>query len=264
MGERVVISGASSGIGAALAEALAMNGVEMLLLGRQAESLKIVSGRCHALGAGAQWRTVDLRDRTAVGTVVSEFALGGGIQLLIANAGVLELEGWPQECGPDWMMLERQITDNLACTLSLLEAGLSLPLQQRRQLHCVVISSMNAFMPVAEAPGYCVAKVAQKALVEVLEDFYAHRTSPSTRVRFTTVYPGFVKTGMAEDYPGRRPFQYSARKAASQIATGIRAGRREIIFPRRLALLLWLKQWVPAFVVRRITSRSRAFKDSFP
>lgn len=264
MVQRVVISGASSGIGAALAEAMAAPDVHLLLLSRRSDALQQVGQCCVRRGAVAEIVSLDLRDHAAVQQAVSRFAQQGGVQLLVANAGVVELEAIPSDSGPCWERLRRQIADNIACTISLLSAGLSLPSDQRSDLHCVVISSLNAFLALGEAPGYCAAKAAQRSLVDSLEDFYACRPVKGARVRFTTVFPGFVNTEMATHYSGPRPFQLTAVQAAERILRGVRAGRRRVVFPRRLAALQWLGQRLPPSLTRRLIASSRAFKELSP
>lgn len=264
MTQRVVISGASRGIGAALAEAMAAPGIDLLLLARDEEKLHGVAERCRGKGAEVCWRALDVRCREAVADSVNGFARAGGVHLLIANAGSVSLEGIPTDRGPDWERLQDQIHDNLIGTLSLLRAGLSLPAQQRRKLHCVVVNSLNSFLALGEAPGYCVAKAAQHALVEALEDFYACRPSPHTEVFFSQVFPGFVATAMAEGYPGPRPLECSAEHAAKRILRGVRARHRIILFPRRLALLLWVGQWLPKPILRWIMAPGRAYSGSLP
>lgn len=264
MVRKVVISGASRGIGAALAEAMAAPGIALLLLARNEDNLHRVAERCRASGAKVYVRALDVRIREDVSECVAAFAQGGGIQLLIANAGTLSLEPIPTDQGPDWEQLRDQIQGNLSCTLSLLEAGLSLPIDQRRHLHCVVISSLNAFLALGEAPGYCVAKAAQHSLVDALEDYYASRPAPATEIVFSQVFPGFVATGMAEGYPGPRPLQCTAQHAAHQILRGVRARRRIIIFPRRLALLIWIGRWLPKAFMRWVIAPGRAYRSSWP
>lgn len=262
MVQRVVISGASRGIGAALAEAMAEPGVALLLLARQEENLRRVAECCQRKGAEVSWKALDLCHHEAVADAVDVFARGGGVHLLIANAGVVSLECTPTERGPDWSRLQSQIHHNLSCTLSLLQAGLSLPAEHRPHLHCVVVSSLNAFLALGDAPGYCVAKAAQRTLVEALEDFYACRSDPASEVVFSLVFPGFVATAMADGYPGPRPLECSADHAAQRILSGLRAGRREIYFPRRLAVLLWLGQWLPKPILRWMIAPSRAYRGS--
>jgi NAD(P)-dependent dehydrogenase (short-subunit alcohol dehydrogenase family) len=210
------------------------------------------------------WCALDLRHGEAVADAVEAFARIGGLDLLIANAGVVSLEGTPSDRGPDWGRLQEQIHHNLSCTLSLLQAGLSLPEQHRPHLHCVVVSSMNAFLALGDAPGYCVAKAAQQSLVEALEDFYACRPAPGMNVFFSLVFPGFVATAMADDYPGPRPFECTPEDAARRILRGLRAGRRTIVFPRRLALLLWIGQRLPKPVLRWVIAPCRAYRGSSP
>ncbi|WP_416238052.1 SDR family NAD(P)-dependent oxidoreductase [Synechococcus sp. BA-124 BA4] len=264
MVQKVVISGASRGIGAALAEVMASPGIALLLLARNEDCLHRVAERCRAKGALVYWRALDVRNREDVAESVAEFARDGGIQVIIANAGTVSLERTPTDRGPDWERLQDQIHHNLSCTLSLLQVGLSLPVEQRRHLHCVVVSSLNAFLALGEAPGYCVAKAAQHSLVEALEDFYAARPAPETEVFFSQVFPGFVATGMAEGYPGPRPFQCTAQSAAHRILRGVRARRRIILFPRRLALLIWIGQWLPKALLRWIIAPGRAYRGSLP
>lgn len=261
---RIVISGASRGLGSALAQALAAPGVDLLLLARTASDLTNVSQLCSAQGACVRVNCLDLRDESAVSQAVAGFAHDKELHLVIANAGAVSLESWPDENGPDWQQLSSQISDNMACTLSLLGAALSLPPQRRRGLHLVVISSLNALLPLAEAPGYCVAKAAQKALMEALEDYYDSRRSPQSQLFFTTVFPGFINTGMAHDYPGPRPFQFSAEQAARKILKGLRRKERHIVFPRRLAVLVTFARMLPKPLLRKLISSHRAFKEYSP
>jgi short-subunit dehydrogenase len=264
MVRKVVISGASRGIGAALAEAMASPGIALLLLARNEENLHRVAERCRASGAQVYVRALDVRNREDVSECLATFAQGGGLQLLIANAGTVFLEPTPTDRGPDWERLQDQIHSNLSSTISLLEAGLSLPVEHRLHLHCVVVSSLNAFLALGEAPGYCMAKAAQHSLVDALEDFYASRPAPETEIVFSQVFPGFVATGMAEGYPGPRPFQCTAQEAAHRILRGVRARRRIIIFPRRLALLIWIGRWLPKALLRWVMAPGRAYRSSWP
>lgn len=261
---RIVISGASRGLGAALARALAAPGVNLLLLARTASDLSKVADCCRAQGACVRVNCLDLRDESAVSQAVAGFAQNQWLNLIIANAGVVSLESWPDENGPDWQQLSSQISDNMACTLTLLGAALRLPPHQRRVLHVVVVSSLNALLPLAEAPGYCVAKAAQKALIETLEDYYSCRRDQNSKLHFTTVFPGFIDTGMATLYPGPRPFQCSAEQAAARILKGVRQKKRRIIFPRRLAILVTIARMLPKGLLRALISSHRAFKDSAP
>lgn len=243
---------------------MAEPGVALLLLARQEEHLRQVAERCRSKGAEVEWRALDLRHREAVAEAVEAFAQAGGVQLLIANAGVVALEAIPTDRGPDWERLQQQINHNLSCTLSLLQAGLSLPAEHRPHLHCVVVSSLNAFLALGDAPGYCVAKAAQHSLVQALEDFYACRPDPKTKVVFSLVFPGFVATAMGENYPGPRPLECSADHAAKRILKGLRAGRRVIFFPRRMAILLWVGQCLPKPILRWLIAPGRAYRGSWP
>ena len=259
-----MISGASRGIGAALAEAMAAPGIALLLLARDGDCLRRVAERCRAKGALVNWKAVEVRNRDEVAESVAVFANDGGIQVIVANAGTVSLERTPTDRGPDWERLQDQIHHNLSCTLSLLQVGLSLPVEQRLHLHCVVVSSLNAFLALGEAPGYCVAKAAQHSLVESLEDFYATRPAPETEVFFTQVFPGFVATAMADGYLGPRPLECSAEHAAHRILRGVRARRRIIFFPRRLAFLLWIGRRLPKALLRWIIAPGRAYRGSLP
>ena len=100
--------------------------------------------------------------------------------------------------------------------------------------------------------------------MEALEDFYAARPAPETEVFFSKVFPGFVATGMAEGYPGPRPFQCTAQSAAHRILRGVRARRRIILLPRRLALLIWIGQWLQKALLRWIIAPGRAYRGSLP
>lgn len=261
---KIIISGASNGLGASLAIELSSPNTHLLLLARRAALLESVAELCRNKGARVTSRNIDLRQIEKVKLVVSEFASGDGIEMLIANAGSLYLESNPKDYGISWHNILNQVNDNLVPTLSLLESVLCTPVEKRLKLHCVVISSLNAFFPVGEAPGYCIAKYAQKTLVDVLEDYYACRKSPIREISFSTVFPGFINTNMGINYPGPRPFEYSSQKAAVNIAKAINKKKRYIFFPKRLAFLIFISKLLPASIVRYIIRSSRAYIDPYP
>lgn len=262
--KKIVISGASSGLGASLAKEIASQNTQLLLLARRFEQLEGVANVCTDKGAIVTWKSVDLRNIEKVKLLVSEFAPDGDIELLIANAGSLYLETWPQENGPNWNQILSQTNDNLIPTLALLESVLSIPTTKKINLHCVIISSLNAFFPVAEAPGYSIAKNAQKVLVDVLDDYYKMRKMPSKKIFFSTVFPGFINTGMALNYPGPRPFECSSQKAATIIQRAIKKKKKIIIFPKRLALVIVIAKLLPKPLVRYLIHSNRAFRDVCP
>lgn len=114
--KRIIITGASSGIGQALALSIASPGVDMLLLARNEQRLCSVEELCKNKGADVKAISIDLRNYTKVYQVISCFFVNGGIDLLFVNAGVAELEYSPTVSGPDWELLKSQIFDNFDCS----------------------------------------------------------------------------------------------------------------------------------------------------
>src|SRR6476469_5645385 len=208
---RILITGASSGIGAALARHYAQPGVSLILVGRNAERLEIVARDCRASGA-----TVDAARLDTLDLVIANAAVNGGNQ-----EGRVEAEDVAFETADI----------NYTGSLNVMLPALTLMLQRGRG-QIVLMSSLAAYAPLQDAPAYSGAKAALVAHGLALRQKVGPRG-----VKVNVVTPGYVKTPMGGELKGWRPLEISAEEAAVRIAKGIAANRDVIAFPFILAAL---------------------------
>ena len=235
----VVITGASAGIGQALARAYAAPGVTLGLVARDAARLAACAEQCRQSGATVETAQLDVRDAASMSTWLTAFDDFHPIDLLIANAGVASTLATTG----DWEDLER--TRRVFDTNFYGAMHTLLPvidrMRERRRGQIAIVSSLAALRGMAISPAYCASKSAIKAYGESVRPLLAR-----DGVRLSLVFPGFVKTAMSDVFPGEKPMLWSADKAARHIRAKLAAGRAEIKFPSLLAFGMGLLPLLPA------------------
>ncbi|MEU6701483.1 SDR family NAD(P)-dependent oxidoreductase [Pseudonocardia sp. NPDC046786] len=210
-GRRVLVSGASAGIGEATARALAARGARVGLLARRADRLGALADEL----PGAVAVPVDLTDDDAVPAAVGTAAAAlGGLDALVNAAGVFHAGEvapaageQPMASPQDW----RRMFDLNVVALLVLTRSAAPYLVTGTDPAVVSISSMSARrVPTAAGAVYAASKHAVHAVSEGLRMELAPRG-----VRVTTVSPGFVRTGIVDDWPdGPLRDRYAERLAA--------------------------------------------------
>ncbi len=239
----VVITGASSGIGAALAVRLAKPGRRMTLVGRDRERLSQVASLCRAKQAECTFGAVDLRDHTAMAAFFARVEEECPADLLVANAGILDGRhaGDTVETGA---VARRVIETNLLSAVDVVHC--TLPGMRRRGKGTIVlVSSLAAMVPLPDAPAYSASKAGLLSYGIALRDCLA-----AEGIRVVVACPGYVSTAMARLHAGPRPGEISAEDAAAEILRAIDANRGLAGFPfiphwlSRLTLLSpeWLRR----------------------
>lgn len=227
---RVAISGASSGLGAALALACAAPGATLHLAGRDAARLATVAANARARGAEVRETLLDVRDAAACDAWIGAT---GGLDLVVANAGVSGGTGGASEPGDQARLIfDTNVTGVLNTALPALRLMASQPPgADGVRGRIAVVSSLAALVAAPGAPAYCASKAAVRAWAEAMDGAEAPRG-----VRFHAICPGFVRSPMTEanDFP--MPFLMEADRAADIILRGLARGRTTIAFPWPLAL----------------------------
>jgi len=238
-----VITGASSGIGRALAVALAAQGARVGATARRAERLDELAREVRAANGTIETAPCDITDRAATLAAIRELAERlGPVDLMIANAGL------GQTAGADPMnvpVFEEMVKVNLLGVAYAFEAVMESMLA-RQSGHLVAISSLAAYKGLPGSAGYCATKAAVNTYCEGLRIELHGRG-----VAVTCVCPGFVRTEMTAGKTHPMPLVMEADAAAKRILLALRRKPKVYNFPWRMSLLMKLTRWLPDWFVAR-------------
>jgi short-subunit dehydrogenase len=241
----VLITGASGGIGSALAETYAAPGVTLVLHGRKAAALASVAERCIARGAKVHTCVLDARDLAAFQTWLTETAASLAVDLVFVNAGV-NIRVSPETGAERWLEVEELLDVNVYAALATVDALLP-GMRSRGRGQIALISSLAGYFGLPISPSYCASKAALKAYGEAIRGLVA-----AEGVGVTVVMPGFVETPMEQAFPGPKPFLWSAERAARTIKRRLEGNPARISFPFPLDLGSWITAVLPAAVSQRL------------
>lgn len=243
-GSRIWVTGASSGIGAALAHELERRGAQVAISARREDQLKAVAdGRMHV-------EPVDVTDKDAMIAAAESIRTAlGGLDVAVFNAGAwdqVKIDKWDSE------VFRKHFDVNLMGLVHGIEAVLPAMLAARSG-SIVGVASVAGYRGIPRSEAYGATKAAQINMLESLRADLAPRG-----VRVQTVCPGFVKTGLTErnDFP--MPFIIEAEEAAREIADGIAKDKAEIVFPLPMMLLMKAARLVPVALWSRVFARVAA------
>ena len=237
----VIVTGASSGLGAELAQAYAAPAVTLGLVGRDRQRLAATADRCEATGATVKIAAIDIGDAAAMETWLGDFDREHPVDLVIANAGT---SAGPAPDSPSEGVASavNQIRVNLIGAINTIEP--LLPAMCRRgRGRVAVVASIAAYRGLPNSPGYCASKAGLRAYAEALRPRLAPRG-----VGVTIVCPGFFASPMTDRFDGPKPFLASTAGAARKVKRAIDRGRRRSAFPWPLVLGLRFCDLAPPLV----------------
>lgn len=218
----VLITGASSGIGAALATEYASAGISLALFGRNAGRLAAVAEHCRKKGADVISHIVDVTDQDAMEKLIVSADSRRPLDLVIANAGISGGTGSHDDNGA----IARAIfAVNVGGTLNTVSPTIAL-MRKRRAGHIAIMSSLAAFRGLSTAPAYSASKAALKSYGDGLRG----RLAPDG-IFVSVICPGWVKSPLSDANQYRTPLLLSAEAAARTIRRGLEAHRTLIAFP---------------------------------
>lgn len=238
----ILITGASSGIGEALAHEYASAGIHLALTGRNRQRLEQVAAGCRAKGATVTTGLIDVRDRQRLADWIFAVDDAHPIDLAIANAGVTAGTGMGRlREHPD--IARGVIATNLVGTINTLDPVVErMCMRGRGQI--AVMSSIGALRGLPYCPAYSASKAAVHAYAEALRGALARQG-----VSVTTVAPGFIETPFNDQIICPKPLRMSGARAARIIRQGLARDRAVIAFPRLVYYTLLLTRLLP----RRLT-----------
>jgi short-subunit dehydrogenase len=243
---RVFITGASSGIGAALARHYGARGATLGLAGRRLEALQQVGREA---GSAFEAYPCDVRDLGALKAAAADFMSRHGVpDLVIANAGISHgtLTEYAEDAGGFAEILEVNVLGMVHTFHPFVE-----PMRRERKGRLAGIASVAGFRGLPGAAAYSASKAAVMRYLEALR-VELHGSG----VGVTTICPGYIATPMTAGNPYPMPFLLEADDAARRIARAIDAGRRFAVIPWQMAILGRIFATLPDALYDRVFARA--------
>lgn len=244
--KNIAITGASSGLGAALARYYAQSGAVLHLHGRNPERLERVAADCRARGAAVHTQTGDVTDAGHISDWLLATDRQTPIDLVIANAGISAGIGGGGESSEQ---VRHIFSVNIGGVINTVMPFIPV-MAARGKGQIAIIGSLAGLRGLPSSPAYSASKAAIRTWGEGLRGWLGPHG-----VEVSVVCPGFIKTPMTDVNPYRMPFMMEADKAAQIIARGLARNKSRIAFPLALYLPLLLMNLLPVAITDRIFAR---------
>ena len=239
-----LITGASSGIGAALAEECAQKGDTLFICGRNAERLEGVAAKCRALGGDVHAELIDVRDEIRVREWMEECERTAPLERVFSNAGVgtgVESESNVRET------FAINVNGNLNVVLTAIELFRRRSSPAHKQI--LITSSIAGYGPLPTCPSYSATKSCMKTWALSLRGMLA-----AEGIKVSAICPGFVRSRITDRNTCPMPFFMEADKAAKIILARAERNVGIIAFPWPMRLATWAFSCLP-FRVNEFFSR---------
>jgi len=251
--ENIAITGASNGLGRALAIAYAHPGATLHLTGRNGARLAEVATTTRALGASTTETVADVTDRAAMAAWIANC---GQLDLVIANAGISTGPGAANTESPEKIRaLFATNIDGVFNTvlpaMTAIAAQRKTPTGERGRI--AIIGSIAGLMALPISPSYS----ATKAALDTWVTASAHNAAKEG-IGLTIIRPGFIRTGITERNPYAMPGLMDADRAAHIIRAGLAAGKTHITFPWWLAALARFSRLLPSAAFDKVRKKPEA------
>jgi short-subunit dehydrogenase len=244
----VLITGASSGIGRALAVELGKRGARLGLTARRAEELLKVAEEVGRAGGEALALPADVRDPEAMREAAERVReRWGRVDVLIANAGMsTTTAGTRLDAGEARDVISINVLGVVNSVAAVLPAML-----ERKAGHLVAISSLASYRGLPKSGAYSASKAAVSTFFESLRV----DLRPS-RIDVTVIHPGFIRTPMTAGRHRKLPFLLEPEDAACRIIRAVERRARTYAFPWQLASLVRVIKHIPGRLYDRLASNT--------
>ncbi|MDP1962581.1 MAG: SDR family NAD(P)-dependent oxidoreductase [Reyranella sp.] len=240
----IVITGASSGIGEALALDYAVPGVALALTGRDTERLDAVATACRAKGATVVAETIDVVDRARLAAFLTAFDDTHPVDLILANAGVsIDKDNSSLH---DFSIIRKTFEVNVDGVFNTIEPLLE-RLRARRRGQIGIVSSLASFIGLPYSASYNGSKAAVRVWGESIR--YVLKKDG---IGVSVICPGFVVSRITASAPFPMPFMMSAARASAIIRTGLARNKPRIAFPFGTKAGVWLGGVLPGGLTARL------------
>jgi NADP-dependent 3-hydroxy acid dehydrogenase YdfG len=246
----VLLTGASSGIGEALALEMAKRGAILGLLARRESLLRALVAKCERLGTAAREFPCDITDEIAVSDAAeklkNEF---GKIDILIANAGIGGGAKHAKDLKPS--DFRRVIDTNLVGAMNSVSAVLPFMLEKGSG-QLVAISSLAGSRGLPKSAAYCASKAGMTAYFESVRLDVKHKG-----VAVTIIQPGFIKTPLTSGRTNKMPFLMELHESIPYFLRAIEKRKKFAAFPWQLATIVRAGRCFPAWLYDKIASGAK-------
>lgn len=243
--KNILITGASSGIGEALALYYAQNGAKNIFLsGRNQKRLDSVVQKCQEAGAEAQGKTIDVTDRNAMKNWITECDKTAPLELVFANAGVSTGAETTENIYNTFNTNVMGVLNTVIPAIELLKK------HQYGEKIIAITASIAGYHGLSACPSYSASKACVKAYGEALRN----NLRPQG-IALSVICPGFVKSRITDKNTCPMPFFMSAEKAAEIIATRLDKNVGLIAFPWPMRFGVWFLSILPNCLSDFIYSR---------
>ena len=246
----VFLTGASSGIGEALAVEIAKQGAVVGMLARREELLKELAAKCESVGGKARVFACDVTDADGVQKAADDLREEfGGDEILIANAGIGGNTSGLDVYKPK--QVRKVIEINLMGAVNAVYAVLPQMLEQKSG-QLVAISSLAGFRGLPKSAAYSASKGAMTNFFESVR-----LDVQSQGVSVTIIQPGFIKTPLTSGRANKMPFLMELEDAIPLFLRAIEKQKRFAAFPWQLATFVRLGRIFPAWIYDKIASGAK-------
>ncbi len=242
----ILISGASSGLGRALAIIYASRDVNLFLCARNLQKLQEVKEICKELNANVVIKSLDVKNETSVREWILEIEKTHPLDLIIANAGISAGTSGGTE---SVAQIKNIFATNIDGVLNIINPAIE-KMKQRKSGQIAIIASLAGFRGLPSSPTYSASKAAVKVYGEALRGNLAE-----FGIKVNVVCPGYIKTPMTDVNDFYMPFLMSVEKAAQKIKLALTKNKSRIAFPFPLYAVVWLATLLPPCLTDFIFAR---------
>ena len=244
----IMITGASSGIGEALALHYAADDIVLCLTGRDPLRLETVAESCRAKGALVDTWAGDVCNSAGIKSWIADCDQTHTLNLVIANAGVAlgsaTVEGLQEAATNSFNINVNGVFNTVHPALEFMSKRRPYPVANAQ---VALMSSVMGYAGMARSPAYSSSKAAIKHYGEALRGAFS-----GMGIGVSVICPGYVGTALTAKNRAPMPFLIPADKAAEIIARGLARNKARITFPWQMVFITRLLMNLPAFIVDRI------------
>jgi NAD(P)-dependent dehydrogenase (short-subunit alcohol dehydrogenase family) len=246
-GKKVLLSGAASGIGRALALRLANEGADLFLVDIDEPGMNTTADGCRALGVQVLTRRCDMsQPREVSSAVAAVLAQWGGVDILVNNAGITYYGKTDRMSDEHWdRVLQIDLLSHLQFTRELLPSLLARP-----ESHVVNLSSVFGLIGVPKLSAYCTAKFGMVGFSESLRREYGREG-----LGVTAICPGFVRTNLFTNAPLEKKVENhkippravttTPERVANAAVRAIYRNKAVVVLEPFARFMYWMKRFTP-------------------